>query len=83
MIVGHTKFSPDSHFGAIKSKLRENGYNSILDLIGDNGFIINNTYNKFYNIAIPYKNPIKTNKILFPTLFLHFTFFKLNNFCSI
>jgi len=39
MIVGHTKFSPDAHFGMIKKKLQQAKCQSICDLIGENGLI--------------------------------------------
>jgi len=39
MVVGHTKFSPDRHFGTIKSLLRKKGCFSIIDLIGESGLI--------------------------------------------
>ena len=39
MIVGHTKFSPDSHFGRLKKKLKESEYQSVLDVAGEDGLI--------------------------------------------
>ncbi len=39
MIVGHTKFSPDRHFGTIKKLLRQKGCYSIVNLTGDTGII--------------------------------------------
>ena len=55
MVVGHTKFSPDSHFGSIKKKLKNSQCESILDLTGNDGFIRQSAVN---NIDITYKDPI-------------------------
>ena len=39
MVVGHTKFSSDRHFGTIKNLSSRKGAQSILDLIGVEGII--------------------------------------------
>ena len=39
MLVGHTKFSPDCHFGTIKMRGKQVFIRSILDLVGDNGIV--------------------------------------------
>lgn len=54
MIVGHTKFSPDSHFGTIKSLLKRRECQSILQTIGTDGIIRKSAVN---NIEIAYKTP--------------------------
>jgi len=54
MIVGHTKFSPDSHFGLIKQRLKISVCESILDVIGENGIIRKSSKNNF---CIAYKDP--------------------------
>ena len=55
MIVGHTKFSPDSVFGKTKGLLREVECKSILDLIGTEGLIQKSAIN---NKIVTYKDPI-------------------------
>ena len=55
MVSGHTKFSPDSHFGTIKKKLRHSVCQSILDLCGDKGIVRQSAQN---NQTIVYKDPI-------------------------
>lgn len=54
MVVGHTKFSPDSHFGSIKKKIKSSECQSVLDLTGDLGLIRQSAIN---NIDITYKDP--------------------------
>ena len=54
MVSGHTKFSPDGHFGRIKAHLRNNNCFSILDLIGEEGVIKTSSSS---NIDIPDKDP--------------------------
>ena len=39
LIAGHTKFSPDAHFGKIKNYMRNKNIESILDLINEQGII--------------------------------------------
>ena len=55
MISGHTKFTPDRHFGTIKSKIRTENCFSIQNLIGEQGLIKKSAYN---NDVIAYKDPI-------------------------
>jgi len=54
MIVGHTKFSPNSHFGLIKQRLKISVCESILGVIGENGIIRKSSKNNF---CIAYKDP--------------------------
>ena len=51
LIVGHTKFAPDSNFGNIKQKLAQSQCESILDLLGDTGLVGASAKN---NTDIPY-----------------------------
>ncbi len=37
MIVGHTKFSPDRHFGTVKKLIRRSGCRSIINPVGEAG----------------------------------------------
>ena len=55
MISGHTKFSPDGHFGRIKSSIKETNCFSILDLIGEEGKVKKSAYS---NYEIVYKDPL-------------------------
>jgi hypothetical protein len=55
LISGHTKFSPDSHFGNIKRRISIEDCQSIIDLVGDDGFVHKSSKN---NIAVPYIDPI-------------------------
>ena len=59
MLVGHTKFLPDAHFGTIKKFIKETRKRNILDLIGDNGIIKRSAIN---NNVITYKHPISEIK---------------------
>jgi len=55
MVVGHTKFSPDSHFGTIKCLLHKSKVQSVLDLLDEeNGLIRKSAKNNF---VIAYKDP--------------------------
>ena len=54
MVVGHTKFSPDRHFGTLKKKIKETGCISIIDLLGDNGIVRCSSNDNF---EITYKDP--------------------------
>jgi len=60
MIAGHTKFSPDRHFGTLKKKIKALGCESILDLIGENGIVKLSARD---NEVILYKNPESGEKI--------------------
>ena len=52
--MGHTKFTPDSHFGTLKKKFRKSKCSSIKDLLGQDGIIESSAVN---NKALPYKDP--------------------------
>jgi len=54
LIVGHTKFTPDSHFGTLKKEFKKNNCFSIKDLLGKNGIVESSAVN---NKVIPYKDP--------------------------
>ena len=54
MVVGHTKFSPDRHFGTLKKKIKETGCISIIDLLGDDGIVRCSSNDNF---EITYKDP--------------------------
>jgi len=59
MVVGHTKFSPDSHFGTMKSLLRNTKVQSIVDLTDEDGLIRKSAKNNF---VIVYKDPVSLEK---------------------
>jgi len=54
MIVGHTKFSPDRHFGTIKKLLKNKGCSSILDLVGPQGLVEKSTKDTKENKVMTY-----------------------------
>ena len=54
MLVGHTKFSPDRHFGTIKKRGKQFGIRRILDLVGDDGIVKRSAIN---NDVITCKDP--------------------------
>jgi len=59
LVVGHTKFAPDSHFGTIKNLFKRSTCESIIDLVGNEGIICKSAKNNF---EIPYKDPITKEK---------------------
>jgi len=59
MVVGHTKFSPDSHFGNLKTRFSKAKCQSIVDLLGEEGIIHKSATN---NKALPYKDPLTLKK---------------------
>jgi len=59
MIVGHTKFSPDAHFGTLKRELHKSVCFSVLDLVFDDGIIERSAKN---NSHITYKHPVTLNQ---------------------
>jgi len=54
MIVGHTKFSSDRHFGTLKKKIKAVSCQSIIDLVGHNGIVNASGHG---NLVLTYKNP--------------------------
>ena len=54
MEVGHTKFSPDRHFGILKKKLRQKGAQSNLDLIDEYGIVETSSAD---NHVVTYRDP--------------------------
>jgi len=59
MIVGHTKFSLDRHFGTIKKLLKRIGCASILDLLRALGLIKKSAQD---NEVMTYRDPITGEK---------------------
>jgi hypothetical protein len=57
LVSGHTKFSPDQHFGRIKNCIKSTDCLSIIDLVGQNGRIQKSALNNF---EILYKDPINS-----------------------
>jgi len=55
MLSGHTNFSPDGHFGRIKSCINQNNCFSIVDLVGSEGKIQKSS---IFNYEIFYKDPL-------------------------
>ena len=47
LVSGHIKFSPDQHFGRIKSCIKSTDSFSIIDLIGKNGRVRESAINNF------------------------------------
>jgi len=71
MIVGHTKFSLDRHFGTIKKLLKRIGCASILDLLRALGLIKKSAQD---NEVMTYRDPITGEK--------NFEGFKFDEFLS-
>jgi len=55
LIAGHTKFSPDQHFGRIKNCIQSSNCYSIQNLMGFEGRIQQSAINNF---EILYKDPV-------------------------